>query len=348
MSAPNPIDNQNCVSAPNPIDNQDSSTWLNSINNQDSSTPSQSFSPIKFTASAITKTTTPNEHEIVDDEISLIKRPAEEQRKTEPEVADLCNTPKRERKEGQPDFRARNFATEAKEQECNEQSPTKAGISHRLMTTESTTTTTTTSLNSTPQKAMVKSLSIEFEQRLASIHVSPKPKNSSPASGPRAMSPIRSVASQLSPVSKLNLNDESSTQDEHVNSYVIEKPNLVSPSKIASASISNNNNNYNTNIDFTTSINTNVLNSNIIINNNNINNNNNNKDDNDIDNSHNVSATIIPASASSINVISHIDNISSIAPEAVPDVPVMNITSSSNLDDNDGNNVRQHIHTLFY
>jgi hypothetical protein len=342
MSAPNPIDCQdssNCVSAPNPIDNQDYSTLLNSINNQDSSTPSQSFSPIKFTASAITKTTPPNEHEIVDDEISLIKRPAEEQRKTEPEVADLCNTPKRERKEGQPDFRARNFATEAKEQESNEQSPTKAGISHRLMTTEST--TTTTSLNSTPQKAMVKSLSIEFEQRLASIHVSPKPKNSSPASGPRAMSPIRSVASQLSPVSKLNLNDESSTQDEHPNSYVIEKPNLVSPSKIASASISNNNNNYNTNI------NTNVLNSNIIINNN-INNNNNNKDDNDIDSSHNVSATIIPASASSINVISHIDNISSIAPEAVPDVPVMNITSSSNLDDNDGNNVRQHIHTLVY
>ena len=120
------------------------------------------------------------------------------------------------------------------------------------------------SLIKTPKKKgeMVKSLSIEFEQRLASIHVSPRPTsilgsgntvytanppsntstnstinspslNISASKSVRSMSPIRNIA-QLSPVSKLNLNNESGVMEEDTNFY-IETPKLVSPSKIVAA-----------------------------------------------------------------------------------------------------------------
>ena len=81
----------------------------------------------------------------------------------------------------------------------------------------------------TPQKSntFVKSLSMEFEQRLASIHVSPKIVSST---APRSMSPVRCIA-ELSPVSKLNLNDNEESAS--VTGFVIEEPKLISPSKIA-------------------------------------------------------------------------------------------------------------------
>lgn len=137
---------------------------------------------------------------------------------------DICNTPKRERHE---------------DQKLNIRSARLLEMDDELSAENST--DDLINLKTTPSKKkngeMVKSLSIEFEQRLASIHVSPRPattKDISPqvsASKPvRSMSPIRSVA-QLSPVSKLNLNDYESSED----SCVIETPKLVSPSKIAGA-----------------------------------------------------------------------------------------------------------------
>lgn len=113
----------------------------------------------------------------------------------------------------------------------------------------------------TPQKCyavtnskneLVKSLSMEFEQRLASIHVSPKVSTSNTFVPPRSMSPVRSVASDnLSPIRKLIFNeDEEVVEVEHVehnkvkaeaekdkqlSNNFIEEPKLISPSKIVSA-----------------------------------------------------------------------------------------------------------------
>lgn len=145
---------------------------------------------------------------------------------------DICNTPKRERHE---------------DQNLNIRSA-------RLLEMDQIISETTTSLVEndvikTPQKMkneMIKSLSNEFEHRLASIHVSPRPAvtsgstmNTNNAASPsvsaskptRVMSPIRSIA-QLSPVSKLNLNDEPSAVEDQIQ---IETPKLISPSKIVAA-----------------------------------------------------------------------------------------------------------------
>ena len=125
---------------------------------------------------------------------------------------DICNTPKRERHFEDQNLNIRR----SREPEISE----------------------TDALNivvKTPQKSkneLVKSLSMEFEQRLASIHVSPKIQSTT--SAPRSMSPVRCVAAQLSPVSKLNLNED----EEDVQRIVVEAPKLVSPSKIVAAASS--------------------------------------------------------------------------------------------------------------
>ncbi len=113
--------------------------------------------------------------------------------------------------------------------------------------------------------AMVKSLSMEFEQRLASISTSGNINSNSnsnvnslhntPKPVQRSMSPIRCVP-QLSPVNRINLNDKPEGGDEinddnkymnnnSIDNYniidnisadiIIETPKLVSPSKIVAA-----------------------------------------------------------------------------------------------------------------
>lgn len=117
-------------------------------------------------------------------------------------------------------------------------------------TTTADSTHSVTSNNN--NKECVRSLSQEFEQRLNSIHVSPITNttgNKNNNSTSRSMSPIRSIA-QLSPVSKLNLNDTGDDDSNNINSNYttsnnstgstttenvsIITPKLVSPSKIAS------------------------------------------------------------------------------------------------------------------
>ena len=147
---------------------------------------------------------------------------------------DICNTPKRERHEDQ-NMNIRSARLLEMDNAVNNEDEENV-------------------LTKTPMKKggeMVKSLSIEFEQRLASIHVSPRPApntnmignnnmnsaqssvNNSGSKPVRSMSPIRSIA-QLSPVSKLNLNDDSTTNIDD-NFIEIETPKLVSPSKIVAA-----------------------------------------------------------------------------------------------------------------
>lgn len=135
------------------------------------------------------------------------------QRKSEDEI---CNTPKRERHEDEG--LNRRFTRQLQQE----------GIDGGTILINSEPTT--------PQKnnknnELVRSLSHEFEQRLASIHVSPI--TSTNGKGPsRSMSPIRSIA-QLSPVSKLNLNDQE--EDINTNLDAVVTPKLVSPSKIVAA-----------------------------------------------------------------------------------------------------------------
>lgn len=165
------------------------------------------------------------------------------QRKSDDEI---CNTPKRERHEDQK-LNIRSARLLEMEQEksigCNVDGEENGEDDGDI-------------LMKTPKKKgeVVKSLSIEFEQRLASIHVSPRPTpiggsgnavhnsnsttnspslniSASKSSG-RSMSPIRNIA-QLSPVSKLNLNNESVL--EGTPNFFVETPKLVSPSKIVAA-----------------------------------------------------------------------------------------------------------------
>lgn len=165
---------------------------------------------------------------------------------------DICNTPKRERNQDQTqNIRFARLKETEEEREILVKTPPP--------------------LQPTSQSHLVKSLSVEFEQRLASIQVSPKPNttdtnnnnntptasntnnlNSNPLKAtPRSMSPIRCVA-QLSPVGRLNLNDKEVNEDEGGNSnntnsnnnnnttinFTIETPKLVSPSKIVAANSS--------------------------------------------------------------------------------------------------------------
>ena len=120
---------------------------------------------------------------------------------------ELCNTPKRERHQDRP------VHERSEKYELTPSSPSR-------------------------RAEIVKSLSKEFEKRMASIQVSPKPEKQSSTGSPpvqmmnapsasRVMSPIRCVA-QLSPVPKLNFNDDQSGSS-------IETPKLVSPSKIVAA-----------------------------------------------------------------------------------------------------------------
>lgn len=137
---------------------------------------------------------------------------------------DVCNTPKRERHEDQK-LNIRSARLLEMDKAVNDETE-----GEELKMTPS-------KKNNGNNGEIVKSLSIEFEQRLASIQVSPRPANNSTitsnsASKPvRSMSPIRSIA-QLSPVSKLNLNDEGNEE-----SCLIETPKLVSPSKIAATPV---------------------------------------------------------------------------------------------------------------
>lgn len=143
------------------------------------------------------------------------------QRKSDEEI---CNTPKRERNFEDSNLNIRNRAREEADTKLE---PEENG----------------NGLLKTPQKIgglLVKSLSMEFEHRLASIHVSPKIQSAAP----RSMSPVRCIA-ELSPVSKLNLNEEAtarrisvnanSTSASDSNNFMIEEPKLVSPSKIVAA-----------------------------------------------------------------------------------------------------------------
>lgn len=177
-----------------------------------------SFSPIKFVGV---------NDEIVDEEITIMARKDKEelgqcervtvegvhgsiseistrlQRKSDEEI---FNTPKRERNFEDFNLNIRNRSKEVEVTESEDNGPLK-----------------------TPQKIMghlVKSLSTEFEERLASIKVSPKIQSVAP----RNMSPVRCIA-ELSPVSKLNLNERSN--------FEIEEPKLVSPSKIAAVTLGN-------------------------------------------------------------------------------------------------------------
>lgn len=217
------------------------------------------FSPIKFSIKneveenfnfkddnfqEITTTTTTTTTAI-DEEITFVARKPCEDRLQRKSDEDICNTPKRERHD---------------DQNLNIRSG-------RLLSMDEDKVNEDCELMKTPKKKgeIVKSLSIEFEQRLASIHVSPRPNlsntsasntvdpvssnnttnttttnststNNSPCSKPvRSMSPIRSIA-QLSPVSKLNLNDDQPAVAEGENTtFNIETPKLVSPSKIVAA-----------------------------------------------------------------------------------------------------------------
>lgn len=192
-------------------------------------------------------TTTTTTTTAIDEEITFVARKPCDERLQRKSDEDICNTPKRERHE---------------DQNLNIRSA-------RLLAMDEDKDYEDCELMKTPKKKgeIVKSLSIEFEQRLASIHVSPRPapsstsasnnnnnpvsdynttttitttnttnNNNSPCSKPvRSMSPIRSIA-QLSPVSKLNLNDDQPAVAEGENTtFNIETPKLVSPSKIVAA-----------------------------------------------------------------------------------------------------------------
>ena len=185
---------------------------IDAINEEKGSSLGSTFSPIKFVENT----------EIVDEEItiSLLARKANcanvegeteaeqcanrLQRKNDEEI---FNTPKRERRFEDQTLnvrRSRDTKTEAESEEFPK-TPQKSGRNNN---------------------ELVKSLSMEFEQRLASIHVSPKIQSSAP----RSMSPVRCVA-ELSPVSKLNFNEEINDTGK----FVIEEPKLISPSKIVAA-----------------------------------------------------------------------------------------------------------------
>jgi hypothetical protein len=225
------------------------------------------FSPIKFNTIQndeqekleMTSTTA------IDEEITFMARKTEnlkcEERLQRKSDDDICNTPKRERHEDQKlNIRSARLLGIEEESSRNDKDNYDESDGDVLM--------------KTPKKKgeIVKSLSFEFEQRLASIHVSPKTtltnsgysmnsvnvtsttttatatattagptptitvsSNAIPSINPkpvRSMSPIRSVA-QLSPVSKLNLNDNTAVE-ETIN-FTIETPKLVSPSKIVAA-----------------------------------------------------------------------------------------------------------------
>jgi hypothetical protein len=223
------------------------------------------FSPIKFNTIQndeqekleMTSTTA------IDEEITFMARKTEnlkcEERLQRKSDDDICNTPKRERHEDQKlNIRSGRLLGIEEESSRNDKDNYDESDGDVLM--------------KTPKKKgeIVKSLSFEFEQRLASIHVSPKTtltnsgysmnsvnvtsttttatattagptptitvsSNAIPSINPkpvRSMSPIRSVA-QLSPVSKLNLNDN--TAAEETINFTIETPKLVSPSKIVAA-----------------------------------------------------------------------------------------------------------------
>lgn len=225
------------------------------------------FSPIKF------NTIQNDEQEklemtsatAIDEEITFMARKTEnlkcEERLQRKSDDDICNTPKRERHEDQKlNIRSARLLGIEEESSRNDNDKDNYDESDGDV------------LMKTPKKKgeIVKSLSFEFEQRLASIHVSPKTtltnsgysmnsvnvtsttttatattagptptitvsSNAIPSINPkpvRSMSPIRSVA-QLSPVSKLNLNDNNAVEE--TTNFTIETPKLVSPSKIVAA-----------------------------------------------------------------------------------------------------------------
>lgn len=198
---------------------------------------SSSFSPIKFT-NHTEKSSSSADFRIIDEEInfkegmagkSIVKaddQVIEDQDTNDHQIGsqrrsddDICNTPKRERNQDQ---------------------------SQNTRFTRFT------------ENAMVKSLSMEFEQRLASINTTRNvnttnnsyihPNHNTPKPAQRSMSPIRSVP-QLSPASRINLNnggDEVNDDNKYTNNnsidndnistdIIIETPKLVSPSKIVSA-----------------------------------------------------------------------------------------------------------------
>ena len=165
---------------------------------------------IEVTKIAYEATLTTDSYEFTEPTESRLQRKSDE---------DICNTPKRERHFEDQNLNIRR----SREPEISE--------------------TDALNIVKTPQKSkneLVKSLSMEFEQRLASIHVSPKIQSTT--SAPRSMSPVRCVAAQLSPVSKLNLNEDG---EEDLNSglggkkeFIVEAPKLVSPSKVVAAASS--------------------------------------------------------------------------------------------------------------
>ena len=222
------------------------------------------FSPMKFTTKKdeeeevtdffVTGKNLPSITTEVDEEITFVARKPDtgikydyEERLQRKSEDDICNTPKRERHEDQ---KLNIRSTRLLEME---EHVSIAAAKNNLENEDNE-----MMLMKTPQKQgeIVKSLSFEFEKKLASIHVSPKStppaisnagvsvnetsNGHSPSSKPvRSMSPIRSVA-QLSPVSKLNLNDEQPPQQQQQQNStgVIETPKLISPSKIVAAATS--------------------------------------------------------------------------------------------------------------
>lgn len=180
--------------------------------------------------------------EVIDEAVSVIVE-AGQASFTRKSDENIFNTPKRERHEDKSlNVRFTRFINADEEIEQGEGEDGK-------------------SLPRTPQKSrneIVKSLSVEFEQRLASIHVSPKQpvvskvavgtpspvtaNNNNHSGTSRSMSPIR-CAPQFSPAGRLNLDERREGEGEGEEAavsagkseeFLVETPKLVSPSKIAS------------------------------------------------------------------------------------------------------------------